>query len=146
MESIQNYIHSIAPIFAVIGTYLLILSYQKKNEIQHTLKHGQNTEGVVIDLVAYEGADGRNDFGFAPVVEFTTVNGTYKHYSNTYQNPSPYSIGQKVKIYYYIYKSRHEFALEDDKPGTLPDTLFLWGLVFCVVGYPFIFLKLLNLF
>lgn len=145
MESLVKVIQFISPalgIIAFIGTYLIIISNAKKNEIRHTITKGNHTEGTVIEM------NTKNENGIqkhAPVVEFHTANGYFHHKSNTYQNPSPYSIGKKVKIYYYIYKSRYEFALEDDTPGTLPGVLLKWGIIFCIVGYPAVFMRLLKL-
>ena len=142
MESIEQIIQFISPasgILAFIGTYLIIISNAKKNEIYHTIPKGNCTEGSVVEMKSKEEKGLQKQ---APVVAFNTANGFFHQKSNTYQNPSPYKVGQKVKIYYYIYKSRYEFALEDDTSGTLPGTLLKWGIIFCVLGYPIILMKL----
>lgn len=148
MTHILNIIITIGPILSLIGTYCFILSYSKFNEVEHTIEKGKVAEGTVIELrddpdyirsdMAYRGK--------APVVEFRTQNGLYQHFSTTYRKNSPYVVGQKVKIYYYFYKSRHEMALADDEPGTLPKTLLKWGIVFCGIGYPILLSKLGGLF
>ena len=148
MSSVLNFISSFGPILSLIGTYLLILSYDKSHEIEHTIKKGKVAEGTVTEL--RENPD-HSDLmsklkAKAPVVDFYTTNGWYRHYSTTYKDPSPYEIGQKVKIYHYLYKSRHEMALEDDEPGTLPKTLLKWGIIFCSIGYPILLSKLGGLF
>ncbi|MEZ4901257.1 MAG: hypothetical protein R2822_05585 [Spirosomataceae bacterium] len=54
-------------------------------------------------------------------------------------------MGQKVRIWYKFYKSKRDVALADETPGNLPKTLFRWGLVFCLLGYPFMIRKLLMM-
>lgn len=145
---IQNILSYLGSGFSLIGIYMIIISYQKSNEKKHTLAKGKVAEGTVIELRENPGDLSGNDKGngFAPVVEFRTDHGLYKHYSTTYRFPSPYSLGQKVKIYYYIYKSRYEFALQDDEPGSLPGTMMKWGIAFCILGLPLLFLKMSKLF
>jgi len=148
MNTILNILGTLGPILSLIGTYCFILSYSKSHEIEHTINKGKVAEGKVIKMredpehspadIAYQGV--------APVVEFKTANGLFQHFSTTYRKNSHYEVGQTVKIYYYHYKSRNEMALEDDEPGTLPKTLFKWGIVFCVVGYPILLSKLSGLF
>lgn len=142
-----NFLSSLSGIIALVGTYCLILSHSKKNEIAHTLSKGRVAEGTVIKM--REDPDhtptDMDYLGVAPVVEFRTINGLYQHFSTTYRKNSPYEVGQIVKIYYYNYKSRNEMALEDDEPGTLPQTLLKWGIILCSISYPFIIYKLLQL-
>lgn len=147
MEFIENLLISIGPILVLLGTYLLILAHQKSNEIAHTLSKGQVAEGIVIEMRDESGntVESFNNHPVAPVVEFKTDHGKYLHYSRTFQNPSPYKPGQSVKIYYYIYKSIQQFALEDDQTGTLPIRLYRWGIVFCAVGFPGLVIKLSRL-
>jgi len=148
MANFENIISSSAGIISLVGVYLIILSHQKKYEIEHTLRKGKVAEGTVTELSRNQGdvfASGDPE-GEAPVVEFQTDNGLYIHHSSTYRLPSPYHVGQKVKIYYYIYKSRREFALEDDMPGTFPDKMKKWGIMLCLLGIPILLLKLRGLF
>ena len=132
------------PFLALIGTYLLILSHKKKHEIEHTIRKGLSTEGTVIEIRENPGKSLESNMpeGYAPVVEFTTINGKYHHHSATFRSPCNYYIGQKVKIYYYFYKSRKEMALLDDDPGPLPKILFKWGILFCAIGYPILLAKM----
>jgi hypothetical protein len=148
MTTVLNFVMSLGPILSLIGTYLLILSYDKSHEIEHTISKGKVAEGTVIEL-----RDDPNHVdemsknkSKAPVVDFHTVNGWHRHHSTTYRYPSRYEVGQKVKIYHYLYKSRHEMALEDDEPGTLPKTLLKWGILFCAIGYPILLSKMGGLF
>ncbi|MBL0024375.1 MAG: DUF3592 domain-containing protein [Saprospiraceae bacterium] len=136
---VQN-ILQFGPLASFFGAFLLILSYQKKHEIEHTIKKGKVTEGTVIEIREHQSR------GFAPVVEFKTQNGLYKHYSSSFRFSCRYFVGQKVKIYYYIYRSRREFALEDDTPGTLPESLLKWGVVLCLIGMPMLIIKVIGLF
>lgn len=148
MTHILNILITIGPILSLIGTYCFILSYTKFHEVEHTIKKGKMAVGTVIVLrddpdyipsdLAFRGK--------APVVEFRTQNGLYQHFSTTYRKNSPYKVGQKVKIHYYFYKSRHEMALGDDEHGTLPKTLLKWGIVLCGIGYPILLSKLCGLF
>ena len=148
MNTILNLLGTLGPILSLIGTYCLILSHSKNNEIAHTLSKGKVAEGTVIKMREDpDHAPSDMDYrGVAPVVEFRTLNGLYQHFSTTYRKNSPYEIGQTVKIHYYSYKSRMEMALPDDETGTLPKTLVKWGIIFCAVGYPILLSKLGGLF
>lgn len=132
----------ILSVMALIGTYCLILAYEKQHEIEKVLTKGIKTLGTVTEMRQ----DLLGNGGEAPVVDFTTQNGSYKHVSTTYTYPSPYKMGQKVEIWYYHYKSIRLAALADDKPGNLPKTLLRWGIVFCVLTYPEIIRRMLMLF
>jgi hypothetical protein len=148
MHTILNFLGTLGPILSLIGTYFLILSYSKNNEIAHTLSKGRVADGTVIKMREDpDHAPSDMDYrGVAPVVEFRTVNGLYQHFSSTYRKNSPYEVGQTVKIHYYSYKSRMEMALPDDETGTLPRTLLKWGIIFCAIGYPILLSKLGGLF
>jgi hypothetical protein len=144
MTAPDKLIGTSGPLPSLIGTYCLILSYSKNHEIEHTLKKGKTFEGTVTEMI-----DGTDHLpsekayrGKAPKVEFRTQNGSYKHFSITYRKNNHYQVGQKVKIYLYLYKSRRKMALEDDEPGTLPITLLKWGIGLCLIGYPLLFSKL----
>lgn len=147
MEGIESILFTIGTYLFPIGVFLLILAYQKSNEIEHTRSKGQLAEGLVIEMRDEAGnpVESFNNHALAPVVEFHTPNGKFIHYSSTFQNPSPYKVGQTVKIYYYIYKSNRHFALEDDQTGLLPGKLFRWGIVCSAIGFPFIVMKLSKL-
>ncbi|MFN0216499.1 MAG: DUF3592 domain-containing protein [Saprospiraceae bacterium] len=119
---------------ALIGTYCLILAYEKQHEIEKVLTRGIKTLGTVTEMRQ----DASENAGEAPVVDFTTQNGSYKHFSTTYAMPSAYKVGQQVEIWYYHYKSIRLAALADDKPGNLPKTLFRWGIILCILTYPVI--------
>ena len=127
---------------AFIGTYCLILAYQKQHEIEKVLTKGIKTLGTVTEM---RQAPFGNQ-GEAPVVEFTTQNGSYKHFSTTYTSPSAYKLGQQVEIWYYHYKSIRLAALADDKPGKLPKILLCWGIVLCLLSYPEIIRRMITLF
>jgi hypothetical protein len=148
MTSIVNLLFAAGPLLSLIGTYLIILSHSKNNEIAHTLSKGRVAEGTVIALT-----ENPDDLDLmtklrakAPLVEFHTSIGWHRYQSSTYRDPSPYQVGQKVEIFYYFYKSRREMALADDEPGTLPKTLMKWGIIFCAVGYPVLLSKMGGLF
>ncbi|MBK9256509.1 MAG: hypothetical protein IPM42_13560 [Saprospiraceae bacterium] len=148
MQTLQNILATSGPILALIGTYCFILSYSKAHEIEHTIRKGRIAEGTVIEL-----QDNPADLHLntklrrkAPLVDFHSHIGWHQYQSITYRDPSPYQVGQKVQIYYYFYKSRREFALADDEPGTLPKTLLKWGIIFCIIGYPILFGKLGGFF
>lgn len=128
---------------ALIGTYCLILSYEKQHEIEKVLTKGIKIIGTVIQIrQAPSGKEGE-----APVVEYTTPNGFSHHYfSTTYTVPTPYKIGQQVEIWYYHYKSIKLAALADDKTGDLPKILFRWGIVLCLLTYPAIIQRMTMLF
>jgi Protein of unknown function (DUF3592) len=148
MHTFNSVIAYLSPMLALAGTYMLILAWQKQHEIQHTIQNGQSTLGTVIELreKMEKSETGAAITKFAAVVEFQTGNGAYLHYSNTYHYPSRYHIGQKITVFYYIYKSRQEFALAEDTPGPLPGVLLKIGVLCCLVGYPFVFSKILTFF
>ncbi len=119
-------------IFALVGTYCLIIAYQKEHEIEYVLKHGIRTTGTVTEIRPHRSGDGTE----APVVDFKTQNGSHRHFSSTYTLPCNYQVGQQVEIWYKTNKSNRIVALPDDKPGTLPTILFRWGIVLCLLSYP----------
>lgn len=129
-------------VFSFIGTYCLILAFQKHYEIRRVLKYGKCTIGTVIEIRQ----DPTGKPGQAPVVDFDYPNGTYRHFSTTYNNPSHYYVGQKVQIWYKFYKSNQIVALAHDKPGKLPKVLFICGIIFCLFSYPEIIKRLPALF
>jgi hypothetical protein len=147
-QTIVHYLMSMSGIIALMGTYMIILGYTRNAMYDNVRKKGIKTEGTVVKMLSRPESTypGGKPAGYAPVVEFTTINGHYTHVSPTYRNPSPYHVGQKVDIYYKFYKSIHEMALEDDVPDDLPKKLFLCGLLFCGIGYPMVYYKLQLLF
>lgn len=140
--NIYNYIPTyILSGMAFIGTYCLILAYEKQHEIEKILTKGIKTTGKVVEIHQ----DTLHNTGEAPVVEYTTAHGFFRHVSTTYAMPSAYKIGQQVDIWYYHYKSIRLAALADDQPGSLPKTLLKWGIVFCALSYPGIIRNLTSL-
>lgn len=116
-----------------VGTYCLILAYQKQHEISMVLSKGQKYAGTVVEMRDHPSGNGSQ----APTVEFDSQHGTgHRHYSNTYRMLSNYKTGQKVEVWYYSYKSIRLSALPDDEPGNLPKILFRWGIVLCLLSYP----------
>lgn len=135
------------PLVAFIGTYLLIIAYDKSKIVERVMSKGLKAEGTVVEIRQDPGllfGSGESK-GSAPVVDFVFPNGSHRHYSTHYQTPTPYYVGQKVEVRYYFYKSIREVLLADEDAGTLPKTLFRWGLVMCLLGYPFLLRKLLLL-
>lgn len=135
------------PLFAIVGTFLLILAYGRKSLVGRVKSKGIEAEGTVVEMRQNPGRlfSAVEGEGEAPVVEFATDWGTHRHYSTNYLTASPYKVGQKVKLWYYFHKSRREVALEDDIPGIMPAGLFRWGIFFCLLGYPFLLKKLMLL-
>ncbi|AEE48814.1 DUF3592 domain-containing protein [Haliscomenobacter hydrossis] len=143
-------LNSISPYFsflAFIGTYLLILANDRSHLVGRVKKRGIQTEGTVVELHQNPGPlfSKTSGEGVAPVVDFTTNGGTHRHYSTHYETPSPYQVGQKVQVWYYFYKSKREVTLADEDGGTLPQTFYRWGIVFCALGYPFLLWRLMLL-
>jgi hypothetical protein len=126
---------------AFIGTYCLILSYQKKHEKNKILTRGIKTLGTIIEIRP----DPSGKEGEAPVVEYTTQNGSYRHFSTTYVWPTAYKVGQQVDIWYYHYKSIRSATLADDTSGTLPKVLLRWAIVLCIFTYPEIIRRMVML-
>ena len=128
-------------VMAFIGTYCLIIAYEKQHEIEKILTKGIKTFGIVTELRQ----DPSSQQGVAPVVDFTTQNGTYRHFSTTYTLSSAYQVGQQVEIWYYHYKSIRLATLADDKTGNLPKVLLYWGVVLCLLTYPEIIRRMMML-
>lgn len=142
-----SYLLQILPLLAFIGTYLLIIAYDKSKIVERVTAKGIKTEGTVVEIRRDPGSlfDSKEGEGAAPVVDFVTNNGSHRHYSTHYQTPCPYQVGQKVEVRYYFYKSIREVLLANEGAGTLPKTLFRWGIALCLIGYPFLIKKMLLL-
>ena len=128
-------------IVAFVGTYCLILAYQKQYEIPKVLSKGIKITGTVVEIRQDPSGNG----GGAPVVEFNYPNGSYRHASSTYTSPCVYVVGQEVDIWYLFNKSNRAAALPDEQPGTLPKTLLKWGIVLCLLSYPEVIRRLISL-
>lgn len=144
-------LNSISPYFSVlafIGTYCLILAYDRSKMPDRVKKRGQKTEGTVIEIRRNPGPlfSSQEGEGYAPVVEFETPWGNHRHFSIYYQTPSPYQVGQKVQVGYYFYKSIREVLLDGEENEPTSPVLYIWGICLCLLGYPFVFIKLLDLF
>lgn len=139
----------IAMICATVGFIVLFLSWQQHIYYKKVRKIGIETEGTVVAMRPDPGplfgkAEGA---GEAPTVEFIDRRGDKHQYiSVCYQDPSPYKVGQKVKVWYHLYRSRREYALEDDQPGRGPVTMMVVGLVLFVLGAPELLKRLSGLF
>jgi hypothetical protein len=141
------YLIQIMPLLAVIGTYLLIIAYDKSKIFERVKSKGIKTEGTMIEIRKNPGPlfGSKEGEGEAPVVDFVTNNGSHRHYSTHYQNPCPYQVGQKVEVSYYFYKSIREVLLPHEDTRTLPKILFRWGIILCLIGYPFLIRKMMLL-
>ncbi len=134
---LPNYVISA---LAFIGTYCLIIAYQKQYEIENVLNQGVKTAGTVIEI---RERDNASNTAMA-VIEYRVNNNIYKHYSSPVHLPGSYKTGQKVPIWYYHYKSIRQAALADDKPGALPKRLMIVGIIFCLLSYPEIIRRILT--
>lgn len=141
------YLIQMMPLLALVGTYLLIIAYDKSKIVDRVISRGIKTEGTVVEIRKNPGSlfSSKEVEGEAPVVDFVTNNGSHRHYSTDYQTPAPYHVGQKVEVRYYFYKSIREVILANEGVGTLPKTLFRWGIALCLIGYPFIIRKMMLL-
>lgn len=141
------YLIQMMPLLALVGTYLLIISYDKSMIVERVTSKGIKTAGTVVEIRQAPGplfGSGESK-GVAPVVDFVFPNGSHRYYSTHYQTPTPYYVGQKVEVRYYFYKSIREVLLTNEDAGTLPKTLFRWGIALCLIGYPFIIRKMMLL-
>lgn len=143
-------LNSISPYFsvlAIVGTYCIIIYYNNAKMPERVKKRGQTAEGTVIEIRRNPGPlfGSQAGEGYAPVVDFEYPNGSHRHFSNYYQTPSTYQVGQKVKVQYYFYKSIREVLLEGEENQPMSPTLLIWGICFCLLGYPFVVIKLLDL-
>lgn len=149
MNTIIQFLTPVAGLIALIGTYMIILSYEKTHIYDRVRSKGRTVEGIVTEIYQDPGplfGKADDERGFAPIVVFDSHIGNHRYVSTTYQHPSPYKVGDKVKVWYYFYKSRREIALADDAPGDLPSKLLDWGIVFCLLGYPYVLLRLAHFF
>ncbi len=131
-------ISQIVPFFALIGTYLLIMAYSRQHLPERVKKRGIETEGTITEIRK----DGLKEI---LVVDFSYPWGSFKHISTEYVYPCPYKVGQKVKIWYYFNKSNREVIVEDEGVGNLPSKLYRWGIIICIISYPFVLNKLEQL-
>ena len=141
------YLIQMMPLVAIIGTYLLIIANDKSKMVERVKAKGIKTEGTIVEIRQNPGAlfSSKEGEGEAAVVDFVTTHGSHRHYSTHYQTPCPYQVGQKVEVWYYFYKSIREVVFANEDAGSLPKTLFRWGVAFCLIGYPFLIRKLMLL-
>ena len=86
-------------IFAIIGIVMVVIAFVLSNNEQQFIRTATHVTGTVTQLLT--STDSKNNSSYKPVVQFTTTDGQEITYtSNISSNPSPYSIGQKVDIYY----------------------------------------------
>lgn len=143
-------LNSISPylsVLAVVGTYCLIIYYDRSKMPERVKKRGLRAEGTVVEVRRNPGPifGSQEGEGYAPVVEFYYPNGSHRHFSTYYQTPCPYEVGQKVQLGYYFYKSIREVLLDGEENQPQSPTLLIWGICFCFLGYPFVVIKLLDL-
>jgi len=143
-------INSISPyvsILALIGTYCLIVAYDRSKMPERLRKRGQVAEATVTEILRNPGPlfSSQEGEGYAPVVEFEAHGSIQRHTSTNYQQPSPHQVGQKVVVRYYFYKSIREVLIDGDEASTASPKLLVWGICLCLVGYPFIIIKLMDL-
>lgn len=146
----MEFVNTISPylsILAVIGTFCLILAYNRASLPQRVKSRGRTAEGTVIEIRRNPGAlfSAQEGEGYAPVVDFEHPNGSHRYFSTYYQSPSPYQVGQKVQVRYYFYKSIREVILEGEENQPQSPVLLIWGICLCLIGYPFIVIKILAL-
>ena len=148
MTDILEKILPYSGIIALVGTYCIIPAIDRAKMPDRVRKIGKTTQGLVTDVYQNPGPIFRNKTGagFAPVVEFDYPNGHHRYASTTFQNPSPYKVGDEVIVWYHFYKSKQEAALEDDKPGPSVRKLLIWGIVLCLLSYPYVILRVLDMF
>jgi len=86
-----NTITQYLPLLALVGTYLLILSFDRAQLPERVKKRGIKTEGTVIEIRQNPGplfskTEGQ---GEAPVVEFKTSSGSFATIPPTMLHPAP---------------------------------------------------------
>lgn len=143
-------LNSISPylsVLAFIGTYCIIIYFNNAKMPERVKNRGQVAEGTVIEIRRNPGPlfSSKEGEGYAPVVDFDYPNGSHRHFSTYYQTPSPYQVGQKVQVAYYFYKSIREVVLEGEENQPQSPTLLIWGIGLCLLGYPFVLIKLFDL-
>lgn len=141
MKEIINHLLPYSGLIALIGTYCLILANDKNRLPDRVRKNGKTAQGIVIETYKSQ-----SDDGFAPIVEFDYPNCNFRYASTTFQNPTPYKVGDIVTVWYDFYKSRREVALADDRPGKIVNTLFKWGLILCIISYPVVIYRMAGMF
>lgn len=145
---ILNKISPYLSILAFVGTYCIIIYYNNSQMPKRVKSSGKVAEGTVVEVRRNPGPifSSQEGEGYAPVVDFEYPNGSHRHFSTYYQTPSAYQVGQKVKVQYYFYKSIREVLLDGEENQPQSPTLLIWGICLCLLGYPFVFIKLLGLF
>lgn len=144
---ILNKISPYLSILAFVGTYCIIIYYNNSQMPKRVKTRGKVAEGTVVEIRRNPGTifSSQEGEGYAPVVDFEYPNGSHRHFSTYYQSPSPYQVGQKVQVGYYFYKSIREVLLDGEENQPRPSTLLILGICLCVLGYPFVVIKLFDL-
>ena len=148
MKEIVNFLIPYAGIVALIGTYCLIIAYDKYRLPDRVRKNGKTAQAIVTEIYKDPGPlfGKNNKEGYAPIVEFDYPNGSFRYASTTFQNPSPYKVGDTVTVWYSFYKSKKEVALQDDLPPRYIKSLVICGLILCILSYPIVISKLSGFF
>ena len=135
--------------FFVAGALLLAHGYNRSIIRSYLLRKGSKAEGVVVELNQDPGSLFSKEMGrgYAPVVEFTNRLGNrVRHVSTTYRLISPYSLGQKVEVYYLQRRTRRDSTLEDDETRNLPLRTMGLGALLILLSLPGLLEGLRGLF
>lgn len=143
-------LNGISPYFsvlAIVGTYCIIIYYNRAQMPARVKKWGKKAEGTVVEIRRNPGPlfSSQEGEGYAPVVDFEYPNGSHRHFSTYYQTPCPYQVGQKVELQYYFSKSIREVLMDGEENQPISPTLLILGIGLCLLGYPFIVIKLFDL-
>lgn len=122
----------------VAGFLMAAYGRDRATVIRRVLKKGFHTTGRVVELRDDPGSlfSQEKRRGKAPVVEYITHSGNvHRHFSTTFQDPPPYTVGQHVEIWYQHFRSRRDAALQDDLPGKGPTKVFLAGCGLLILSF-----------
>jgi hypothetical protein len=123
------------------GTLFAIIAWQEWNSVGRIIKLGEQTQGVVIEMARRprKVGDPMTPNSFAPVVLFTTQKGEqHKYYSTLYTSLATYQVGQTVDIWY-LPDDPLKATMKGGDAWILPVAFGIFGLVMCLIGYPWLF-------
>jgi hypothetical protein len=124
-------------IFAIAGLSVLTLSGFLFVGSQKFIKNSIVANGTVTEIVqkVSKGSDNTKSYTYSPMVSFTDGSGKeYSFVSGVSSNPSPYHVGDNIKI---LYSPQNPYDAKIDKFFELWGGViiaFILGIVFSIVG------------
>ena len=136
----MNLFSHIKTVFLIIGIALISLAVYSAKSASSLIDAYVLGTGEVIEMIEHEYngsySYGKDSFTYAPVVRFTSSNGTdYKFMSNTSSNSSTYYVGEHVEVLYLA--SNPNEAIIYSFFSLWGDAIILafFGSIFSVIGF-----------